>query len=125
MSTTISYTQSQSSVSDVIINDEFQEDEILEEPTRRKVRIVPIYVVHDVCIDEASALNTLKEEKTWQSWGRQNKTKDGLKIYHDCIERGCPKKIGLWYDLCDATVRIAKSAYVEHDHTEITYFDIN
>ena len=62
MSTAISYTQSQSSVSDVIINDEFQEDEILEEPTRRKVRIVPIYMVHDVCIDEASALNTLKKK---------------------------------------------------------------
>ena len=78
MSTAISYTQSQSSVSDIIINDEFKDDEILEEPTRRKVRIVPIYVVHDVYIDEVSALNTVKEEKT--SWAIMGSSKQNKRL---------------------------------------------
>ena len=58
--------------------------------------------------------------------GRQNKTKDGLKVGHDSIEKGCAKKTCLWNDLNDATVRIAISANVEHDHAEIwTTFGIN
>ena len=93
MNPAISFTQFQSSVSDFIINDKVAEDKILEEPQNIKVRIVPFYVFHDLCVDEISSLNILKEENTLQSGGRQNKTKYGLKIYQDCLERDCAKKL--------------------------------
>ncbi len=37
-------------------------------------------------------------------------TFDGLKVYYDCVHKGCSKRIGIWYDMEYAQkVRIVKT----------------
>ena len=75
-------------------------------------------MVHEILDNEEVAKEKIKNENTWQSYGRSSNTKDGLKVYYDCVHKGCSKRIGIWYDMEDAQkVRIVKSANVEHDHS--------
>jgi hypothetical protein len=45
-------------------------------------------------------------------------TKDGTKAYYGCKRKGCSKKIELWYETIDETVRTGKSSNIFHTHDE-------
>ena len=109
------------SVDDIIINEEeIDEDEDAQATStakKRKVTVKPIYIVYESFANYIKAIEFIQSEGIWNNYCISNKTKDGTKSYYGCKNKGCAKKIGLWYDTVNETTRIAKSANIEHDHT--------
>ncbi len=109
------------SVDDININEEeIDEDEDGQATTtakKRKVTVKPIYICHETFPNSIKGIEFIQSEGIWNNYCISNKTKNGTKAYYGCKNKGCAKKIGLWYDTANETTRIAKSANIEHDHT--------
>jgi hypothetical protein len=116
-------------VDDIIINEEDEDEDGQATSTAKKgkVTVKPIYIVHETFENAILAIEFIQNEGIWNNYCISNKTKDGTKSYYGCKNKGCAKKIGLWYDLVNETTKIAKSANIEHDHTAVqsTLFGMN
>ena len=98
--------------------DESEEENEEAVSKKRKIMVHPIYIVHHVCKNRQEALECIKEEDQWNNYCMSHETKGGTKEYYGCKRKGCSKRIGLWYDNIDETVRIAIASNIFHLHDE-------
>ena len=89
------------SVDDIIINEEHEDEDghMTSTSKKRKVTVKPIYIVHETIENAILAIEFIQNEGIWNNYCISNKTKDGTKSYYGCKNKGCVKKIGLWYDM--------------------------
>ena len=103
---------------EILVEEEEEEEEEEEQeeprPKKRKVLVKPVYIVQQICENETQALRTIRDSGCWKSFCKTTQTKSGIRSYYACKYKSCSKKIGLWYDPTKETVRIVKSANIEH-----------